>query len=1099
MGVVTSRPDEAGSVYLTDQSRFSISSISVVNYATQRPILRIAPTADRRGLVPVREEGSPMIEFVQDIEPNSLIPILLKLLNDGGLEIKFKLALNKSAAEGFSMNGLTFMNSCNGKQIDTMLTKELQSDPNIQKRQNVMFIGDYSANQGGVIEFEWTWVWSPPSDLNEVFNGWRNTCVFAEYNRHEHKLSKVAQFSFWVQDATRSVWSIPQSPRQLNIARFGSPSNFSDDSGLDGYQGKGSAAAAEVLENPEAYSVPLAQISTSSSSASASGVLSASSSKADEGTSYTEDGPLFRATVASLERKTVSLKAVIKKLLKRTIQMHETQEQYCAAYAGFLESLREASKDLVSLRPAVETFFDTSGRDILKFEKRSSGALNSHVIEPLRRLYDVDIKAADAKKREFDDDSKEYYAWLSRYLSMKQEAKGKKKHDGDTKYQDKRKVFELKRFDYYTFIQDMHGGRKANETAYQLSAYASAVVKSFEDTFKSMQLIRPQIDGMLSSMKEKKDTWTIRRTEREEKRRALERSAMPDPTLNGPGSSGLVSSGADEYSRKSAQPSLMTSPAPRDAAKSAELAHLAGGSSGGTDDDDSQSDRRKEGLLWAMSRPGGHSDPRNLNKPGWHKFWVVLAGGQLCEYTNWKQSVELHNDPINLRMASVREARGTDRRFCFEVITLQYRRIYQATSEEDMYSWITAISNAISSTIEGGETKDPAAAVADRAGGGGGDSLFPKPSPSTPVRQGSPVNTRSGGLVGDSEGYDGTEGEIQPSPITTTEKRESLLRRVREADAENAICADCGNSSKVEWVSINLMVVLCIECSGLHRSLGTHISKMRSLTLDTTSFTADFVEALVRIGNRNANMVWEGQPNAKIAKKEMQRVIAEQQQQQQQLQQQQQQQQQSQQQQAQTQQSSPQAQQIPQPHFQHLHIHHQQPQQQQQMMSRSPQSPATTAGGSASGSSGGAARQARLAFITQKYVDRAFVARVPQPMAALWTAVRKQSIVDVLHALASGAKVDAPAQDGDIFLSALVHAGGEASAFAVAELLFQNGAKVPSEVPAELRMSAAAAAYIARKQGRSVGEATQAMSSMLLDGGRQRKGAGGKVGARSNN
>ena len=47
----------------------------------------------------------------------------------------------------------------------------------------------------------------------------------------------------------------------------------------------------------------------------------------------------------------------------------------------------------------------------------------------------------------------------------------------------------------------------------------------------------------------------------------------------------------------------------------------------------------------------------------------------------------------------------------------------------------------------------------------------------------------------------------------------------------NDKCADC-NSKKPKWASINMGIMLCIECSGIHRSLGVHISKVRSVTLD---------------------------------------------------------------------------------------------------------------------------------------------------------------------------------------------------------------------------------------------------------------------------
>eukprot|EP00466_Bigelowiella_natans_P016584 jgi/Bigna1/37297/e_gw1.19.241.1 len=50
----------------------------------------------------------------------------------------------------------------------------------------------------------------------------------------------------------------------------------------------------------------------------------------------------------------------------------------------------------------------------------------------------------------------------------------------------------------------------------------------------------------------------------------------------------------------------------------------------------------------------------------------------------------------------------------------------------------------------------------------------------------------------------------------------------------NQKCADCGKKNP-KWASYNLGVLLCLDCSGCHRNLGVHISKVRSLTMDTWS------------------------------------------------------------------------------------------------------------------------------------------------------------------------------------------------------------------------------------------------------------------------
>jgi Arf-GAP/GTPase/ANK repeat/PH domain-containing protein 1/3 len=70
----------------------------------------------------------------------------------------------------------------------------------------------------------------------------------------------------------------------------------------------------------------------------------------------------------------------------------------------------------------------------------------------------------------------------------------------------------------------------------------------------------------------------------------------------------------------------------------------------------------------------------------------------------------------------------------------------------------------------------------------------------------------------------------------------------------NSVCADC-NARNPDWASINLGVVLCIECSGIHRNLGTHISRVRSLDLD--NWPPELVLVMKAIGNDVANAVWE--------------------------------------------------------------------------------------------------------------------------------------------------------------------------------------------------------------------------------------------------
>jgi ADP-ribosylation factor GTPase-activating protein 1 len=50
----------------------------------------------------------------------------------------------------------------------------------------------------------------------------------------------------------------------------------------------------------------------------------------------------------------------------------------------------------------------------------------------------------------------------------------------------------------------------------------------------------------------------------------------------------------------------------------------------------------------------------------------------------------------------------------------------------------------------------------------------------------------------------------------------------------NSTCVDCGAADN-DWASLGFAVLVCIECAGHHRSLGTHITSIRSISMDMWS------------------------------------------------------------------------------------------------------------------------------------------------------------------------------------------------------------------------------------------------------------------------
>ncbi|ODV82364.1 ArfGap-domain-containing protein [Suhomyces tanzawaensis NRRL Y-17324] len=97
---------------------------------------------------------------------------------------------------------------------------------------------------------------------------------------------------------------------------------------------------------------------------------------------------------------------------------------------------------------------------------------------------------------------------------------------------------------------------------------------------------------------------------------------------------------------------------------------------------------------------------------------------------------------------------------------------------------------------------------------------------------------------------------LPSSKKTHSEKHKQILKQLLKENA-NKSCSDCKTAKNPRWASWNLGCFVCIRCSGIHRSMGTHISKVKSVDLD--AWTDEQVELMIKWGNEKCNAYWEAQ------------------------------------------------------------------------------------------------------------------------------------------------------------------------------------------------------------------------------------------------
>ncbi|XP_028766168.1 ADP-ribosylation factor GTPase-activating protein AGD1 isoform X2 [Neltuma alba] len=575
-----------------------------------------------------------------------------------------------------------------------------------------------------------------------------------------------------------------------------------------------------------------------------------------------DDSPMFRQQLQCLEEGVDSLRARCQKFYKGCRKYTEgLGEGYDGdiAFASALETFGGGHGDplFVALGGPVMTKFTIALREIGTYKEVLRSQVEHMLNDRLLHILNVDIQDVKEARKRFDKASLAYDQARDKFLSLRKSTRMDVAAAIEEEWHSARDSFEEARCNLVSALNNVEA-KKRFEFLEAVSGIMDAHLRYFQQGYQLLHQMEPFITEVLAYAQQSRESYNTDQISLNEKMQEYKKQIHQESRLSLNGPHGSPGECVQPFSKISNE----VVDAVKESAANGKVQIIRQGFLSKRSSNLRGDWKRRyfvldsRGMLFYYRKPWNlahSSNPPSVQRNNANENGSGLLSRWLSSHYHGgvhdERAVARH--AVNLLTSTIKvDADQSDLRFCFRIISPVKNYTLQAENAVDQMDWIEKMTGVIASLLSVQSVEMPLTADSES----GGCSSSSKSDTLENFRDDiQPMSKECASKNITSTGHLREYKSFQLHKQSTRgEKPIDVLRSVSGNDK----CADCGKPEP-EWASLNLGILICIECSGIHRNLGVHISKVRSLTLDVKVWDPSVLTMFQSLGNHFANSVWE--------------------------------------------------------------------------------------------------------------------------------------------------------------------------------------------------------------------------------------------------